>query len=243
MPPATPQPIPHSPFPIPTQAYKLRWFVLKGNMLFYYKSERDKVGGGWKRSAHLGPACTQPSASPPQTPIGVIILERCRLEQSLRTPPEYYYSFKIIFDGLSRGRGWGRPRKIISPSTSYLVALNSRAGPDTREYELATPRESDMLSWMKVRGRLGGGGLGGWTGLDGSLSSSVLCNPLQVMKNAGYECLRAAVYDLQMRVWEEEDRQGVLLPVVNCKGKQIPLTLSPPPPHPFPLPIKTFPEQ
>lgn len=76
---------------------KKRWFVLKGNLLFYYKSHEDMA------------------------PIGLIILERCRVETSGRLTETDQYEFKLVFDGS-----------------------------DTREYQLAADTEEDMMRWMKL---------------------------------------------------------------------------------------------
>ncbi len=78
---------------------KRRWFVLKGNLLFYYKSQEDMNAA----------------------PIGLIILERCRVETSGRFSEADQFEFKLVFDGS-----------------------------DTREYQLAAETEDDMMRWMKL---------------------------------------------------------------------------------------------
>lgn len=55
------------------KAAQKRWFVLKGNLLFYFEKRNDK------------------------DPVGVIILEGCTIE--LAENMEDAFSFKIIFHG------------------------------------------------------------------------------------------------------------------------------------------------
>lgn len=53
-------------------AFKERFFVLKGNLLFYYNKEHDK------------------------DPIGVLILERCSIESTHRLGADDLFCFSVV---------------------------------------------------------------------------------------------------------------------------------------------------
>lgn len=62
--------------------YKERWFVLKGNLLFYYKNSKD----------------IQTDISKVD-PLGFLVLERVRVETAHKPPEELLFPFKLIFEG------------------------------------------------------------------------------------------------------------------------------------------------
>ena len=78
------------------KGYQRRWFVLKGNLLFYYEKQSDKE------------------------PIGVVVLEGCRIEMADREDVDNY-AFQITFPGSA-----------------------------TRTYILSADSQEEMESWMKV---------------------------------------------------------------------------------------------
>ena len=56
------------------KSFQRRWFVLKGNLLFYFEKKQDKE------------------------PIGVIILEGCTVELAVTTD-DSYFTFELVFQG------------------------------------------------------------------------------------------------------------------------------------------------
>ncbi|XP_069820083.1 sesquipedalian-1 [Dendropsophus ebraccatus] len=77
-------------------SYHRRWFVLKGNMLFYYESQESKE------------------------PVGVIILEGCRVELCESTEE---YAFAIRF-GYSKSRAYILAADSHSTMESWVKALS-----------------------------------------------------------------------------------------------------------------------
>jgi len=72
------------------KAFQRRWFVLKGNLLFYFEKKTDKE------------------------PIGVIILEGCTIELS---ECEEQYALKLVFHG---GGGGMRTYELVADSQASL---------------------------------------------------------------------------------------------------------------------------
>ncbi|CAG2108527.1 unnamed protein product [Medioppia subpectinata] len=98
------------------RSFQKRWCVLKGNLFYYFDKKTDRE------------------------PLGLIILEGCRLELAeLETEK---FAFKIDFGG-----GTGAPDGL------YLGANQSAqnsGGQQMRTYILGTDSQQDMESWMKA---------------------------------------------------------------------------------------------
>ena len=65
---------------VPIRSFQRRWFVLRGNLLFYFEKKTERMGGG-----SLPPA-------------GVIVLEGCTVELA-EEEQEKPFAFKIAFHG------------------------------------------------------------------------------------------------------------------------------------------------
>ena len=65
---------------MPSRSFQRRWFVLRGNLLFYFEKKTERMGGG---------------SLPPS---GVIVLEGCTVELA-EEEQEKPFAFKIAFHG------------------------------------------------------------------------------------------------------------------------------------------------
>ena len=115
--------------------YRVRWFELTGNLLFYFKSETKTV----RRRAR---AARLPAEAPWQAdgPVGVVLLENCVAEPMPRAPPDFAFVFKITFSSAD-----SREYMLKCPDeVAGCVATPRRKPADGRR------RQESLQGWVRA---------------------------------------------------------------------------------------------